>query len=310
MKKNKMKYILPNPFSLSTYGHDDGQVYKDIINLNGANLNAAEFFPSNQITSHCMILPAVTFDISKVLMDDPQTHVFAGLSMQESAQKILTENIKDLDFELFVIGGDHTISIGTGAYLSQILDMSKVGLIWVDAHGDFNTSSTSSSKSLTGYPCAINMGLGDDYFVKPFGNNFVTKCVQIGIRDIDELEHENMISKSVKTYSNVDVEDLGLKAILNQTLDYFLDCDFIWLSIDIDSLDPIYCDQGRTDVPVNGGLTPRELQYITTFIKNSGKLKITELVQINNTKNNFNLVALGNRLVEIAMGLGSFRVNK
>jgi arginase len=310
MNNNNMKYILPNPFSLSTYGHDDGQVYKDIINLNGANPNAAEFFPSNQITSHCKILPPVTFDLTKVIIEDPMSHIFAGLSMQESAQRILTDNIKESDFELFVIGGDHTISIGTGTYLAQVLDMSKVGLIWVDAHGDFNTSSTSSSKSLTGYPCAINMGVGDDYFVKPFGNNFVSKCVQIGIRDIDELESKNMQSLNVKTYSNIDVEDLGLKSILNQTLEYFADCDFIWLSIDVDSLDPIYCDEGRTDLPVTGGLTPRELQYITTYIKNSGKLKITELVQINNTKNNFNLVSLGNRLIEIAMGLGSFRVNK
>jgi arginase len=305
-----MKYILPNPFSLSTYGHDDGQVYKDIISLNGANENAAAFFPSNQITKNCTILEPVTFDISQVIMSDPETHISAGLSMQKNAIEVLEKGITASDFELFVIGGDHTISIGTGAYLAKHIDMSKVGLIWVDAHGDFNTSATSSSKSLTGYPCAINCGLGDDYFLKPFGNNFVSKVVQIGIRDIDELEHANMISKNVKSYSNVDVEHIGLKTILEDTIEYFQDCDFIWLSIDIDSLDPLYCDQGRTDVPVNGGLTPRELQYITSIIKNSGKLKITELVQINNVTNNFNLVALGNRLVEIAMGLGSFRVNK
>ena len=303
------KYILPNPFSLSTYGHDDGQVYKDIISLNGANSNAAAFFPSNQITKHCTILDPVTFDISKVIMADPETHISAGISMQESALDILTRGIQDKNFELFVIGGDHTISIGTGAYLATQLDMSKVGLIWVDAHGDFNTSSTSSSKSLTGYPCAINCGLGDEYFTQPFNNNFITKCVQVGIRDIDQLEHDNMVSKNIITYCNTDIEHLGLRAILDKTLEHFQDMDHIWLSIDIDSLDPIYCDQGRTDVPVCGGLTPRELQYITTYIKNSGKLKITELVQINNTPNNFNLVALGNRIVEIAMGLGSFRTN-
>ncbi len=305
-----MKYILPNPYSISTYGHDDGQVYKDIINLNGANANAAQFFPSNQITKNCQILPPVTFDATDVDINNPLTHIKAGQTMQESAIKILKDNIKEKDFELFVIGGDHTVSIGTGAYLSSVLDMAKVGLIWVDAHGDFNTSTTSSSKSLTGYPCAINCGLGDDYFLKPYNGNHIIKCVQIGIRDIDELECKNMQSKNIQTYSNIDVEHVGLRDILNSTIEFFKDCDHIWLSIDIDSLDPIYCDQGRTDVPVSGGLTPRELQYITATIKNTGKLKITELVQINNTKNNYDLVALGNRLVEIAMGLGEFRIGK
>jgi arginase len=306
-----MKFILPNPFNCSTYGMDDGLAYLDIINSKGANSNASEHFPSNQITQNIIVLDPVTVDLTKFQQEDSSNHIDAAVDMQQSVVDILNSNIKDFESsQILVIGGDHTISIGTGAYLSAKLDMSTVGLIWIDAHGDFNTPQTSSSQSLTGYPCAVNNGLGDERLLTSYKSNFITKTVQIGIRDIDELEAANLQLKEVLTFSNLEVEEQGLNTILDQALFHLSDCEYIWLSIDIDSLDPIYCDQGRTDVPVTGGLTPRELMYITDKVFNSGKLKVTEIVQINNTPNNSNLVYLANRLIELAFGLGSFRINK
>lgn len=306
-----MKYILPNPFNLSTYGQDNGQAYNRIININGANENASHYFPSNQLTQNCTILPPITWTTSSQSMSNPSNHIIVAQSMQNN----VIENLNNTNFdikkdELVVIGGDHTISIGTGAFLSGIVDMSEVGLIWIDAHGDFNTPETSESKSLTGYPCAINNGLGLKEFLKPFNNNFIQKIVQIGIRDIDILETNNLKHQNIKTFSNLDIEDLGMANILTQTLKELESCKYIWLSMDIDSLDPIYCDEGRTDVPVTGGLTPREFQYIARKIHQSGKLRISEIVQINNSDNNSNLVYLANRTIEILLGLGKFRINE
>ncbi len=305
-----MKFILPNPFNLSVYGLDNGQAYKDILNLQGANPNASEFLPSNQINDNCTILEPIPVDLSGVDISNPLDHVKGAKRMQENVIKELKKSINDFkNSQIFVIGGDHTISIGTGAYLSTQVDMSKVGLLWIDAHGDFNTPQSSPSKSLTGYPCAINNGIGEQQLLEVYKNNHISKIVQVGIRDIDELESQNLKERGVITYSNIDVVHYGLKYIIEKTQDHFDDCDFIWLSIDIDSLDPIYCDNGRTDVPVVGGLTPRELIYITDIIHRTGKLKVTELVQINNSSNNSNLTYLANRLIELAFGLGKFRTN-
>jgi arginase len=303
-----MKYILPNPFNLSPYGQDSGEAYKAIVNLNGANPNAESHFPSNQILDNCTILDPVQFSMIPVGLDDVSLHPPYALEMQSNSIKPIS--ILDKDSQLLVIGGDHTVSIGTGAGLAQILDMSKVGLIWVDAHGDFNTPSTSSSKSLTGYPCAINMGLGEEQYLKSFNNNFIQSCVQIGIRDIDQQESQNLQSKNVQTFSNLDIEEFGIKRVVEMALEYLCDCDYIWLSLDIDSLDPIYCDNGRTDVPVVGGLTPRELMYITSTVEATQRLKVTEIVQINSVPNNTNLIYLANRLIELAFGLGRFRTNE
>ncbi|MGL4757709.1 MAG: arginase family protein [Patescibacteria group bacterium] len=305
------KFIIPNPFNMSPYGHDDGQAFNKIINVSGANPNAEAFLPSNMITKSCQILPPVQWQESKEDMNNPFNHIPLAVSMQENTVSILSSS--DYEFEkdeLFVIGGDHTISIGTGAYLSSVTDMSKIGLLWIDAHSDFNTEETSDSKSLTGYPCAINTGLGKKEFLNSYNSNFVSKVVQIGLRDVDELEAKNLEKKSVKTYNIFDIEEKGLPRIIKETFEHFSDCDYIWLSLDIDSLDPYYCDSGRTDVPVIGGLTPRELMYITQKVKETGKLKVTELVQINNVPNNSNLIYLGNRIVEVAFGLGDFRYNK
>jgi arginase len=303
-----MKYILPNPFNLSPYGQDSGQAYKSIINLNGANPNAENHFPSNQILDNCVVLDQVKFSSIPKGLYDVSLHPPYAIEMQQNSIKPIS--ILDEESQLLVIGGDHTISIGTGAGLAQIMDLSEVGLIWVDAHGDFNTPSTSASKSLTGYPCAINMGLGEDIYLNAYNGNFIKRCVQIGIRDIDLLESQNLQSKNVQTFSNLDIEEFGLKSVLEMALDYLCDCKYLWLSLDIDSLDSIYCDNGRTDVPVMGGLTPRELMYITSVVEATDRLKITEIVQINSVPNNTNLVYLANRLIELVFGLGRFRTNE
>jgi arginase len=308
-----MKYILPNPFNLGPYGNDDGQAYKKIIHLNGANPNADNFFPSNQILDNCAVLDSIKipklnhFEYQKDQQESQELEV-ASQMIQEVKHRLSKEISKESLDQLFVIGGDHTVAMGTGAYLSSVFDLSKVGLIWVDAHGDFNTPETSNSKSLTGYPCAVNLGLGSPKLLEHFNNNFVKKCVQIGVRDIDKLESVNLKQMGVKTYSNLAVEDLGIKTIMDQTLYYLKDCDYIWLSLDIDALDSSFI-WGKTDVPVVGGLTSREMQYITSRCYNNKNLKITELVQINNVEDNFATLALANRLIELAFGLGAFRTN-
>lgn len=301
--------ILPIPFAESLYGTASATAYQQILAVKGTNENYTNYFPTNLIQDYCQILEPVKY-IS--LPDDEiekGSYFKSCLSMaKNSASRISTE----IDFkndQLCLIGGDHSISIGTGAGLSKLTNLSKIGLIWIDAHGDFNTPKTSMSKSITGYPCAINTGLGLPEFTELFEGNFIRKVVQIGLRDVDELEHQNLVKQNIKTYSALDIEDLGISKIMTQTLEYLKDCDYLWLSVDIDSLDSVYFETGETDEPTFAGMTPRELMYITQKTEATGKLKIFEIVQLNNIDKSTNLVVLANRLIETSFGLGKYRYN-
>jgi arginase len=302
--------ILPIPFAQSLFGTSCDKTYKRILNVNGANDNSNNYFPSELISDNCTILDPVQFTLYPDDQSDKASFLKSNLSMATNSKIRIEKDFDIIADQICVIGGDHSIAIGTGAGLSTKVDMSKVGLIWVDAHGDFNTSESSKSKSVTGYPCAINSGIGLKEFTELYNGNFIHKIVQIGIRDVEQSEQINLQKQNVKSYSTLEVEKLGIKTVIQETLLYLESCDYIWLSIDFDSLDAVYFQESETDEPVFGGLTPRELLLITSQVQESSKLKIFELVQLNDVGKQTSLVVLASRLIELSFGLGKFRYNK
>jgi arginase len=300
------KIIIPVPFALSTYGQNPADSYKNILNVKMANSIQSEVYSSNQFHSHCTIKQPIAFHVLPDSKPEQGMFIDSAADMQRNLADSLGENF-DLNNEYLIIGGDHTVSIGTGLGLSKYLDLSKVGVIWVDAHGDCNTPQTSESKCITGYPVAVICGYGSPILTHPFNQNFITKVAYIGIRDIDEREKTILDIISVSTNSILEIEKKSLTAVIEQTLIALKDCEYIWLSIDIDSLDPTYLEDGETDVPVPAGLTTRELLTITKAVKDSGKLLVTELTQLNNLHKITPATVVSSRICEIALGLGEFR---
>jgi arginase len=303
------KIIIPVPFAYSTYGQNPADTYKNILGVQAANSKMSEFFPSNLLTKNCQITDPISFQH----LPDTKPHlgqfIDSAADMQQNLAGVLSQNFSTQN-QYLIIGGDHTVSIGTGLGLSKNLNMEEIGLIWVDAHGDCNTPETSLSKCITGYPVAVNCGLGANELVNPYNNNHIKNVVYIGIRDIDQLEQKNLQKIQATTYSVLEIEQYGISTILQKTLEKLKHCKYIWLSIDIDSLDSSYFLPDQTDVPVPGGLTPRELLYITNHIQASGKLLITEITQLNNVGPVNPLTVLCSRIAELSLGLGSFRYNK
>ena len=299
--------ILPVPSSQSVYGLNEAQTYKRILNVQAANDTMSSLFPSNLLTTNCKILSPVSFESYPDSEPSKGSFLASNLSVMQNLKARIERDFNFQNDKLCIIGGDHSISIGTGAGLSGLSDMSKIGMIYIDAHSDFNTPQTSLSKCITGYPCAVNSGLGLTEFTDLFNGNFIEKVVQIGIRDVDELEINNLKEKNVKVYSALDIEEFGLNQVLKNALDYLKNYDYIWLSMDIDSLDSVYFQKGETDVPVSGGLTPRELLYIVNTVEKTKKLKVYELTQLNDVGYNTPLVSLSSRLIELSFGLGSYR---
>jgi arginase len=299
-------YTIPVPFALAPYGIHAGDTYRYIINTTGASANAGDHIPSALLQEQTTVLDPVKYE----LHDNDQVQVGHYLASAQSMQTHLAEQVASHwseDAQFLIVGGDHTISIGTGAGLSQVTDVSKIGLVWVDAHTDSNTPETSGSKSITGYPVAVVNGLGPDELTKPFNNNFVHKTAFIGIRDVDEPEKGNVQKMDHLMFGPQDIELSGLRSILDQVNTFMSDCDYIWLSIDVDCLDPIYFEPGEVDLPVAGGMTPREVLAIAYYFRNQGKLKITEFVQLNDLGKETVLTSWGSRVLETAAGLGDFR---
>jgi arginase len=305
----KQKMILPVPFAVSEYGSAASDSYKRILGVSAANDMMSDKFPSNLFTRDAVILDPVSFDIL------PDQHIESGLGVTtlSNLQQNLANQVVEVwdDCEtLLVLGGDHSISCGTGLGISRKIDMSKVALIYVDAHGDCNTPETSLSKCITGYPVAVNFGLGAEVLTTPFENNFLQKVCYIGLRDIDELEGANLRKINAEVYSILDVMELGINKVVERILESVKDYECIWLSIDIDSLDAVYFQKNETDVPVPGGLTPRELLYITHKVQETGRLKVAEITQVNDVTKNTDIVVLASRIGELALGLGKFRYYK
>ena len=305
----KTKHVLPVPFSLSPYGDTAGTAYEPILKVAGASEKAGAYSPSNLIEQQCAVHSPVVF--TRFENDQPQLGHY--LKTLQSLQRNLSDRIVPIVNEaetLAIVGGDHSISVGTGLGLSRCFDLSQIGLIWIDAHADSNTPETSLSKSLTGCPVAINAGLGPKQLTQPFCGNFIRHVAQIGLRDIDEMEMGNVHQMKSTIFSILDVVELGIKSVIDRALRSLSHCKYIWLSIDIDSLDSVYFQPGETDVPCPGGLSPRELLYLVNRVRRSGKLKVFELTQVNDLGRQTPVMVLSSRVLEMALGLGQFRYGR
>jgi len=188
------------------------------------------------------------------------------------------EAIDQGTFPLF-LGGDHSIAMGTVGGVSH---EQPTGLIWMDAHGDFNTSETSPSGNVHGMPLAALLGDGDPGLVnigrsgpKIDPNNVVL----IGIRSLDEKERERLKHSGVTLYTMRDIDEQGISTITNELLMKFIHMKRIHISLDMDIMAPVEAPGVGTPVP--GGLTYREAHLLMEIIADSGKLSSMDLVEIN-----------------------------
>jgi len=181
------------------------------------------------------------------------------------------------------LGGDHSIAIGSigGALLAR----PNLGVIWVDAHGDFNTPETSPSGNIHGMPLSFLTGFMKKYSLSSFEwlKNFLlpNQLVLIGIRSIDPEERELMKSWGVHVFSMTEVDRYGIGGVMDRALEILLkDGDRpLYLSYDVDSIDPHFAPS--TGTRVRGGLSYREAHYIAESIAETKALVGMDLVEIN-----------------------------
>lgn len=184
-----------------------------------------------------------------------------------------------------VIGGDHSMAIGTIAGISSYCKKNDLtlGVIWIDAHADMNTNETSPSGNIHGMPLAAAVGLGDESLVnlKGFAPKVLPEnCVVIGARSIDELERINIKKLNIPVYTMSDVDKLGVHRIITRVLKSFNErVDHIHVSFDVDSVDPSIAPGVGTPVP--GGLSFRETHLVMEAIAECGCMSSLEITEVN-----------------------------
>ncbi len=181
------------------------------------------------------------------------------------------------------LGGDHSVSMGTvtGNALRGHPTGERMGLIWVDAHTDYNTPHSSPSGNIHGMPVAALTGRGDPHLTSLGGNWHVRPedIVMIGIRSVDTSERDLLREAGVKAYTMKDVDQLGMTRIHEKTMERLGGLSRVHVSFDADALDPSVCPGVGTPVP--GGLTYREGHLLMELLSESGRVTSMDIVEVN-----------------------------
>jgi arginase len=204
-----------------------------------------------------------------------------GDACRELAQ--LTQKSNDEKSFTLTLGGDHSIAIGSigGALLSR----PDLGVIWVDAHGDFNTPETSPSGNIHGMPLSFLTGLMQHYALPSFDwlKNFLKpeQLVLIGIRSLDPEEKAAMKAWGVQVFTMTEIDRFGIGEVMQQAKALLFKKGErpLHLSYDIDAVDPHFAPS--TGTRVRGGLNYREAHFIAESLAETGALVGMDLVEIN-----------------------------
>lgn len=226
----------------------------------------------------------------------------------ESVQKnLLTSNFP------IVLSGDHSSALGTMSGIQAAFPKKRLGVIWIDAHADIHSPYTSPSGNVHGMPLAAALGIDNVEFqvnevadqtlkhwneIKNIGTLgpkiLAEDLIYFGVRDTEEAEDKEIERLNIRNYTVDEVRFKGIKSCVDQAIDKLHECDHIYISFDVDSLDCDLISQG-TGTPVPKGFDQHEAVNIINRFVATDKVVCLELVEINPL-----LDDKGNRMAETA----------
>jgi arginase len=200
--------------------------------------------------------------------------------MSRRAAGAVSTSLQSGHFPL-VLGGDHSLSIGSIRGAARI---KKLGVIWIDAHADFNTEETTPSGNIHGMPLAALCGLGDVRLSRLWDEALPVvdpkRVAIIGARDLDPGEKANLLEAGVMVMGMEQIDRLGMVAAVEKAIERVShNVDGIYLSFDMDALDPRHAPGVGTPVPA--GLTQREAHVACELVGETGMLIGMDVVEVN-----------------------------
>jgi arginase len=193
-----------------------------------------------------------------------------------------------------IIAGDHSSAGGTIAGIASHYPHKKLGVLWIDAHADLHTPFTTPSGNVHGMPVATALGLDNVECKKNEIDNDTFQLwnklksnslnpdnlVYIAVRDTEAEENFLMDKFDIKNYTVDEVRKIGVGSLLSILKKKFKDIDCLYVSFDVDSMDPELTSHG-TGTPVPHGLTPEEAKELLDGVCKFEKLVALEIVEVN-----------------------------
>ncbi len=183
-----------------------------------------------------------------------------------------------------VLGGDHSVAMGTIAGVAAQARRTRktLGVLWIDAHGDFNTDRTTPSGNIHGMPLSACIGVGARELTS-IGGDFrkadPKRVVLLATRDLDEGEKQFIRQQGINIFTMEEIDRDGMSVVINRALRRLRGVDYLHVSFDLDAVDPSVAPGVGT--PVKGGLNYREAHLMMETIFASGKMTSLEVVEVN-----------------------------
>jgi len=184
-----------------------------------------------------------------------------------------------------VLGGDHSVAMGTIAGLSRHLrrTQEKLGLVWFDAHADSNTAETSPSGNIHGMPLAVALGYGEKGLVGLAGEAPMveaSRAALVGIRDVDPAERETVKASGIGAFTMRDIDERGMRTVMEEAIQRATTGTAgVHVSFDLDGIDPDLAPGVGTPSP--GGISYREAHLAMEMLADTGKVVSAEIVEVN-----------------------------
>ncbi len=260
------------------------------------------------------------------MLDFPTVYPFAkridGLAeVYQNTVDIVDFVVKQNNFPL-VLSGDHSCAAGTIAGLKRAYPTKRLGVIWVDAHADLHTPYTTPSGNVHGMPLSVVLGLNNHECASNVPNPNVVDMweelkliggsspkieindlVFVSVRDTESPEDELIRRYGIRNFEVPEVREKGTDIVFQEIKNKLKDCDLIYVSFDVDSMDSILVSKG-TGTPVENGLTPEEAESLMIQFATWDKCCCIEIVEINPCLDN-----KVNRMAEVAFDILSKCVN-
>ena len=202
--------------------------------------------------------------------------------IRETCERIAEQvrNAADSGMIPLVLGGDHSVAIGTIGGLASLHGPG--GVLWFDAHSDLNTPATTPTGNVHGMPVAAALGRAGAGFESnrwPLPALALEHVALIGVRSIDPGERVSIGESGIAVYTISDIDRRGVEPVLKEALERVSGAPFVHVSVDLDLVDPDVAP--GVGSPVRGGLSYREAHLAMELVAESGVLSALELVEVN-----------------------------
>jgi arginase len=269
---------------------------------------AALDFRSNFFRNHrSMNIPDDNSALFGVIESRYAKRIRSVLKMYERVGAAVRDSLKDGKFPL-ILSGDHSNAGGTMAGIRMAYPDSRLGVIWIDAHADLHSPYTTPSGNLHGMTLAVTLG-EDNIENKVNDLDYETielweKLKNVGdispkveyrdvlymtLRDFEEQEGYLIKQHKIKNFTTNEIRKTGVTKICREALKHLSQCDKIYISFDVDALDPTI--SRGTGTPVKGGINEREAADIILELVQNERVCCLEFTEINPTLDSENVMA-------------------